>query len=239
MTWDILNLQFTGNGSRYCTRLSNHSALHIIIARQKADTFLLHVTEVRRFATKNSLCVPRLQGFSLKSSHDRMKRKDRSSTSAKEERKSKKTKKVSEVEEIQQVSKLDFSTPEKLFSSLVAPTTSEAFFADYWEKQPLLIKREDTSFYGPLFTKDDLEDILKKEELSFAEDVNVVRYEDGDKLYMNGDPEERVTWSQVNKDVKERHATVQFHQPQRFKVRFSVFFICRFAFCCGCSHCAS
>jgi len=147
-----------------------------------------------------------------------MKRKDRSSTSAKEERKSKKTKKVTEVEEIQQASKLDFSSPDKLFSSLVAPTTSESFFSDYWEKKPLLIQRNDTSFYGPLFTKEDLEDILKREELSFAEDVNVVRYEDGDKLYMNGDPEERATWSQVNKDIKERHATVQFHQPQRFKV---------------------
>lgn len=158
-----------------------------------------------------------------------MKRKDRSSTSTKEERKTKKTKKISDLEEIQQISKLDFTSAEKLFSSLIAPTTSDAFFTDYWEKKPLLIKREDSSFYGPLFTKEDLQDILKREELSFAEDVNVVRYVEGDKLYMNGDPEDRATWSQVSKDIKERNATVQFHQPQRFKVCKLVFLVVKVA----------
>ncbi|KAK3749582.1 hypothetical protein QZH41_019718, partial [Actinostola sp. cb2023] len=146
-----------------------------------------------------------------------MKRKDRSSASANEERKSKKSKKVSDLEEVQESSKLDFSSADKLFSSLIAPTTNEAFFSEYWEKKPLLIERGDTEFYGPLFNKSDLEAILKKEEIEFVNDVNVCRYEDGDKLYMNGDMGTRATLSRVSKDMKERKATVQFHQPQRFK----------------------
>ncbi|KXJ18241.1 Bifunctional lysine-specific demethylase and histidyl-hydroxylase MINA [Exaiptasia diaphana] len=146
-----------------------------------------------------------------------MKRKNRSSSSTNDERKSKKTRKVSDLEEIQELSKLDFNSAEKLFSSLIAPITSKTFFSEYWEKKPLLIKRNDISFYGPLFSKSDLEAVLKKEEIEFVNDVNVCCYEDGDKLYMNDDIGSRATWTRVSKDVKERNATVQFHQPQRFK----------------------
>jgi hypothetical protein len=148
-----------------------------------------------------------------------MKRKDRSSNSAAaEERKSKKTKKNADKEDVQDTSKLDFSSAEKLFSSLISPTTSEDFFSQYWEKKPLHIQRKDPQYYGSLFSKSDLESLLKKEEVLFVQDLNLCRYEEGEKQYLNGDENTRATATQVSKEVKEHKATIQFHQPQRFKV---------------------
>ncbi|XP_031571088.1 ribosomal oxygenase 2-like [Actinia tenebrosa] len=147
-----------------------------------------------------------------------MKRKDRpSSSNATEERRSKKTKKTAEAEDAQESGKLDYSSPEKLFSSLLSPTTAEEFFSEYWEKKPLFMQRKEPEYYGTLFSKSDLDSLLKKEEILFVQDLNLCRYEDGNKEYLNGDINTKATASQVSKEVKERKATIQFHQPQRFK----------------------
>lgn len=148
-----------------------------------------------------------------------MKRKDRSSsTNAAEERKSKKTKKTAEAEDAQETSKLDFSSSEKLFSSLLSPTTAEDFFSKYWEKKPLFLQRKDPEYYGSLFSKSDLDSLLKKEEILYVQDLNLCRYEDGEKKYLNGEMNTKATAPLVSKEFKEHKATIQFHQPQRFKV---------------------
>ena len=142
-----------------------------------------------------------------------MKRKERSPEAAAENRQKKsKTEGSSE----SSPSKLDFATPEKVLQSLLSPTNLRTFFSDYWEKKPLVIKRQDSAFYGSLFLKKQLEDILKTHKLKYEEDVNVCLYVDGKKELHNGAG--RATVGAVEKAVKASGATVQFHQPQRFKV---------------------
>ena len=41
--------------------------------------------------------------------------------------------------------------------SLVAPVTEEEFRAQYWERQPLVVHRDDPDYYGDLFTLDDFD----------------------------------------------------------------------------------
>jgi ribosomal protein L16 Arg81 hydroxylase len=43
------------------------------------------------------------------------------------------------------------------FADLIAPMTGEAFFADYWERRPLHIRRGAAGFYDSLLTRADLE----------------------------------------------------------------------------------
>lgn len=46
------------------------------------------------------------------------------------------------------------------FESFLAPISPEAFFAEYWEKKPLLIQRHDPTYYQFLFSRNELEHIL-------------------------------------------------------------------------------
>jgi ribosomal protein L16 Arg81 hydroxylase len=46
------------------------------------------------------------------------------------------------------------------FDDLIAPMTREGFFADYWERRPLHIRRAATGFYDSLLTRADLEEVF-------------------------------------------------------------------------------
>ena len=108
---------------------------------------------------------------------------------------------------------LDFSSPKKVAETLLAVANLETFFAETWEKKPYFVKRENTDFYGPLFSRKDLEAVLKKEEIQFIEDLNLSRYVEGKTELLNEEG------SRVNsKHIKANGVAVQFHQPDRFKV---------------------
>ena len=145
-----------------------------------------------------------------------MKRKECSSNSPVAAGESKKRRTKTEHKAKLSPSKLDFSTPENAFESLVSPTSRDTFFSEYWEKEPLIVKRGDVDYYGDLFSKGNLEAILKKHKLQYEEDVVVCRYVKGKKEFHNR--EGRATLDKIQKDFKALGATLQFHQPQRFKV---------------------
>ncbi|XP_049325014.1 ribosomal oxygenase 2 [Astyanax mexicanus] len=112
---------------------------------------------------------------------------------------------------------LCFESPASLFQSLIAPMDVEQFFQEYWEKKPLLLQRSDpalTSYYQSLFQLSDLKHLCTQN-LEYARDLNVCRCVNGKKKVMN--KEGRVNYSQLKKDFDQRRATIQFHQPQRFK----------------------
>merc|ERR1719494_471441 len=57
-------------------------------------------------------------------------------------------------------------------------------------------------------------DILGEQALNFEFDVNVCRYVDGEKELLNEDGQ--ITVEKAEKLMKEKKATFQFHQPQRY-----------------------
>lgn len=108
---------------------------------------------------------------------------------------------------------VDFSTPKRVAETLLAVADLETFFTETWEKKPYFVKRANTDFYGALFSKKDLEAILKKEEIHFIEDINLSRYVEGKTELLNEEG------SRINsKHIKATGVSVQFHQPDRFKV---------------------
>ncbi|XP_033002646.1 ribosomal oxygenase 2 isoform X1 [Lacerta agilis] len=107
--------------------------------------------------------------------------------------------------------------PESVFESLISPVKQDEFFREYWEQKPLLLQREEPSvalYYQSLFHLTDLKDMVK-EGLYYGRDINVCRSMNGKKKIFNKDG--KVSYEQLKKDFDQKKATIQFHQPQRFK----------------------
>ncbi|MEO3748738.1 cupin domain-containing protein [Plantactinospora sp. B5E13] len=60
----------------------------------------------------------------------------------------------------------DTRRPPVGLAELLSPTTVDSFFRDYWEKQPLVIHRDDPSFYSHLLTLADVDAVLARSSLN-------------------------------------------------------------------------
>ncbi|XP_031814745.1 ribosomal oxygenase 2 isoform X2 [Sarcophilus harrisii] len=121
------------------------------------------------------------------------------------------------VEAVDPVSPLNFDSPEALFESLISPIKTETFFKEYWEQRPLLIQRDDPSlaaYFQSLFQLTDLKHLCRQG-MYYGRDINVCRCVNGRKKVLN--KSSKVHYLQLRKDFDQKRATIQFHQPQRFK----------------------
>ncbi|NWU17758.1 RIOX2 oxygenase, partial [Cephalopterus ornatus] len=112
---------------------------------------------------------------------------------------------------------LSFENPDSLFGSLISPIKEEVFFKEYWEQKPLLVQRNDplvAAYYLSLFQLSDLKELCSQG-LYYGRDVNICRCVNGKKKVLN--KEGKVNYMQLKKDFDQKKATIQFHQPQRFK----------------------
>ncbi|XP_045439998.1 ribosomal oxygenase 2 isoform X3 [Pipistrellus kuhlii] len=112
---------------------------------------------------------------------------------------------------------LNFDSPGGFFESLISPIKTETFFKEFWEQKPLLIQREDSAlaaYYQALFRLTDLKGLCGRG-LAYGRDVNVCRCVHGRKKVLN--KEGKVHFLQLRRDFDQKRATIQLHQPQRFK----------------------
>ncbi|XP_046796045.1 ribosomal oxygenase 2 isoform X2 [Gallus gallus] len=112
---------------------------------------------------------------------------------------------------------MDFESPESLFASLISPIKPEVFFKEYWEEKPLLVQRNNpllAAYYQSLFQLSDLKELCSQG-LYYGRDINICRCVNGKKKVLN--KEGKVNYAQLKKDFDQKKATMQFHQPQRFK----------------------
>nr|XP_046266779.1 ribosomal oxygenase 2 isoform X2 [Scatophagus argus] len=112
---------------------------------------------------------------------------------------------------------LCFHSPVSLFKSLIQPMETEQFFREHWEKKPLHLQRSDAStasYYQSLFQLSDLQSLCSQG-LEYYRDINVVRCINGKKKILN--KKGQVKNSDLGKNLVQNKATIQFHQPQRFK----------------------
>ncbi|OXB59854.1 hypothetical protein ASZ78_009310 [Callipepla squamata] len=112
---------------------------------------------------------------------------------------------------------MDFESPDSLFASLISPIKPEVFFKEYWEEKPMLVSRNDpllAAYYQSLFQLSDLKELCSQG-LYYGRDINICRCVNGKKKVLN--KEGKVNHAQLKKDFDQKKATIQFHQPQRFK----------------------
>lgn len=134
-------------------------------------------------------------------------------------------------------STLNFDSPSGFFESLISPIKAETFFKEFWEQKPLLIQRDDpalATYYQSLFKLSDLKGLCSRG-VYYGRDVNVCRCVNGKKKVLNKDG--KAHFLQLRKDFDQKRATIQFHQPQRFKVTGSPH--CRILVCFRCRHLAT
>ncbi|KAG9351549.1 hypothetical protein JZ751_022800 [Albula glossodonta] len=114
-------------------------------------------------------------------------------------------------------SPLNFDSPTSLFQSLIAPVGVQEFFQEYWEKKPLLLQRSDSTmatYYRSLFQLSDLKGLCSQG-IKYDRDIILCRCVNGKKKVIS--KQGLVNHSQLKKDFDQKRATIQFHQPQRFK----------------------
>lgn len=114
-------------------------------------------------------------------------------------------------------SHLDFSSPENFFSSFITPCSATDFLEEYWEKKPLHLSNRDGLICGDeIFSKKVLENLVEEDNIEFIRDVCTSCYKNGVRKNLDGHG--RLKPAQLKKLIEKQNATIQLHQPQRFKV---------------------
>ncbi|XP_012782145.2 ribosomal oxygenase 1 [Ochotona princeps] len=73
----------------------------------------------------------------------------------------------------------------RLFEWLLAPMPPEHFYRRLWEREAVLVRRQDRTYYQGLFSTADLDSILRHEEVQFGQHLDAARYVHGRRETLN------------------------------------------------------
>ncbi|XP_012658892.1 ribosomal oxygenase 1 [Otolemur garnettii] len=72
-----------------------------------------------------------------------------------------------------------------LFEWLIAPMPPDHFYRRLWEREAVLVRRQDRTYYQGLFSTADLDSILRNEEVQFGQHLDAARYINGRRETLN------------------------------------------------------
>lgn len=104
----------------------------------------------------------------------------------------------------------------KTFQWMIAPHSESSFFRDYWEKQPLYLKRNTPDYYKNIFSTSVMDKILHEEKIQYTKHLDVTSYSDGKRQTHNmmGQAYPSVVWDYYNNGCSLRLLNPQiFHRP--------------------------
>lgn len=73
----------------------------------------------------------------------------------------------------------------RLFEWLLAPLPPDHFYRRLWEREAVLVRRQDPSYYEGLFSTADLDSMLRDEDVQFGQHLDAARYVDGRRETLN------------------------------------------------------
>lgn len=73
----------------------------------------------------------------------------------------------------------------RLFEWLLAPLPPDHFYRRLWEREAVLVRRQDPSYYEGLFSTADLDSMLRDEDVHFGQHLDAARYVDGRRETLN------------------------------------------------------
>lgn len=118
----------------------------------------------------------------------------------------------------------DFKTGRSTFERFITSKdiTLEKFQNEYWEKKPLVIRRNDDQkwldYVKCLFSLEQLKSIIEKKKIKYEQDINLCKLVENKKQTFNKKGVAKL--ENVLESFEKQKATIQFHQPQRFNVCF-------------------
>ncbi|XP_050738942.1 ribosomal oxygenase 1-like isoform X2 [Eriocheir sinensis] len=104
----------------------------------------------------------------------------------------------------------------KTFQWMIGPHSVSSFFRDYWEKQPLYLKRNTPDYYKNIFSTSVLDKILHEEKIQYSKNLDITTYTDGKRQTHNleGQAYPSVVWDYYNNGCSLRLLNPQtFHRP--------------------------
>jgi lysine-specific demethylase/histidyl-hydroxylase NO66 len=133
---------------------------------------------------------------------------------------SRKSRKVSQVEEKVSLATVTDSrlVAEKIFLTMIEPTTLYDFRARYWEKEPLVIKRSQPEHFSSWFSMDELDKLLRSGKLVFGRHIDITSYslEEGRKTWnKEGVADADYVWGMFKKGC-----SMRLYHPQEFLDKF-------------------
>lgn len=102
---------------------------------------------------------------------------------------------------------------QKCFDWLIAPMKKEKFFAEFWEKKPLLVQRKNSKYYDGIFSCSDFDKILKENFVQFTKNIDITSYENGQRKTLNPDGR---AYAPVVWDHYQNGCSVRLLNPQTF-----------------------
>ncbi|CAK4086749.1 unnamed protein product [Aphanomyces euteiches] len=121
---------------------------------------------------------------------------------------------VVDAHELSMDSGLHSSTKAKMFFQwLIYPVTVEDFYANYWERKPLHIKRHYDSYYDGWFSRQEIERMLKEHTLEYGEDIDLTKYVNETRTTLNptGSAYPKTVWKHFDDGC-----SVRLLCPQKF-----------------------
>lgn len=105
------------------------------------------------------------------------------------------------------------SCPADTFEWMISPVKPSVFFAEYWEKKPLVIRRKRKGFYQKLFGAEALDKLLREHPVKFGLNLDVTKYVDGERETLNpeGRAHANVVWA-----LYEEGCSVRLLNPQTY-----------------------
>uniref|UniRef100_A0A8C5P2L1 Bifunctional lysine-specific demethylase and histidyl-hydroxylase n=1 Tax=Jaculus jaculus TaxID=51337 RepID=A0A8C5P2L1_JACJA len=73
----------------------------------------------------------------------------------------------------------------RLFEWLIAPMPPEHFYRRLWEREAVLVRRQDHAYYRGLFSTADLDSVLRHEDVQFGQHLDAARYVRGRRETLN------------------------------------------------------
>ncbi|KAK8750328.1 hypothetical protein OTU49_014781 [Cherax quadricarinatus] len=105
---------------------------------------------------------------------------------------------------------------QKALLHIINPYSEEEFMRNYWEKKPLLIKRNDAHYYKSLFTTFIFDKILHQNMVLYTKNLDITSYSNGKRETHNpiGQALAPVVWDYYNNGCSIRMLNPQtFHRP--------------------------
>jgi hypothetical protein len=110
---------------------------------------------------------------------------------------------------------------QEMLSWLLHPVEPQTFFDEYWERQPLLIRRpKEPNYFTGCFGKADVERLLAAGKLTFERDLDITQYVDGHRHTFNGEGvvDAAEAWAQFRRGCSLRMLCPHAHCPKVWKL---------------------
>lgn len=108
----------------------------------------------------------------------------------------------------------------KCLEWLIHPITPKQLFSDIFEKKPFLIRRHNPNYYKGVFSCNEMDQILRRENVEFGKHLDVTSYSDGERKTLTpvGRAYSALVWDYFQNGCSIRMLSPQTHSPGIWKI---------------------